>query len=962
MRVKTNSKLRWFFLLLSLLAIVSAATWTMNALRVQADNASKNELSGQLVEQLETGVRDVIIDAGTHLALLSYQLSPSLEGCAAFLEQVKREVLLKGVYVGLAVLGQQGDIRCSSAGYAESARGVRDFAFESAAFSQYNFLIGDFALANTPAGSVLPIVIKSRTDLGQGHYLAAQVNAGLFQAQLDTLNLPSFAAAYVVSSRGEIVAARHATSSRHWLGETVGETELFQRLRNEPTDNFISPGFDGSPKAVSARSIETVNQPFYLIVTSDTSSFAYQLSAITRDGSRFIVLTVMASCLTFLLVAYVLFARPLHRFSRSLRELAAEFANPKFDKQPARPMATLRHVLQQQRVQITELSRIANVVSWQAFKTKQHLTFTIDTQHAPVFFNSLTDLYDKQWLALIYKNDRESYLSALERLFEHNETVKIVFRITDEQGDLCYIELSGQPHNEAGSDKYFGSLHDVSKRKVLENRLEQSQQYMRVVMDILGESVIACDAAGQVLEFNAMSEKIHGKKRAPVGPEQLAHYYSLYTEDGRRLLKPKEIPLLRALGGESFQDERIMIAPDDLPKRIVSLRGQPIYNSQKEKIGAVVVQEDISNLLYVKSQVREKEEEFEAIFEANLDTLVVIDDEHTITLINQAGVDLHGYRRRELVGKSITKLFATPLDVDLSLPKKGILRKEFDIETRDGHAVPVEFLMSEITLRGAKAYLCIIRDQRERKKTERRLNQLQRMEAVGRLTGGIAHDFNNLLQVILMNLELLDDEVVIDDNAKQMVQSAYSAATRGGELTSHLLTFTRQQAYHAEEADINQLLSKSQVLFESVVSRKLVLEFEFDSRVPVCRVDISQFEMCISQLLMNADDAMSGIGSVTVVTEVTEFDAPRTLNDRIFEPGRYCRIAVTDTGVGMSDNELNHAFEPFFTTKKLGQNSGLGLSIVYGFIEESNGGIQLLSRKGKGTTAEIYLPLVSSGK
>lgn len=969
-----NAKLRLLVFSLSAVLIISAAIASISWVHIAEERSVERERSRLLAAHLETGVRDLIHETKTILSILSYQLSPDLGNCDEALMSAMSEINVSEIYTGIAVLHHSGEVMCSSFVNGSDEQIERKFSFASSLFERYSFLISDFREGDVTSAYILPIALQFRAESMQDYYIAASIDRTAFQAQLNALDMPEYASAFVISAEGEIVAARGKSDLSKWNGN-VSQSSLFNRFDSVGLEHFDAVGFDGKTRGFSVRRIETVGRPFFTLVNYDVEAIDTGLFGPANQSRLVIVATIIIACIALLIVTYFLFARALQTLAEVAREVATDLVARGVDDklsgqlkanvrstvprsvQASELLSIIKKALDNRGQELRELGRLANLVTWQAVRRNSMLHFAFEI-HRTFAVQSIQNLYEDDWLQMIHASDREDYLQALETLFEQNKPVTTEFRVYvgDEQR---FIELRGIVKGELGTYKYLGTLQDISAQKMLQEDLDQSRQFLRIVLDNLGESVIACDASGQLREFNAISREFHGLNLAPVSPDDLASHYSLYKEDGSRLLRIDEIPLLRALGGETFVNERIRIAPKGLPTRIVSVRGQPIYNAQGEKLGAVVVQEDISDLLHVKSKVREKEEEFEGLFEANHDGLVVIDSDFKILLINRAALDLHGYERDELLSKSFTKLIATPLDVDLHVGDSDLLRKELDTETKQGASIPVELIMSQVTLRGKVAYLCIIRDQRERKKVERRLGRLQRMEAMGRLTGGVAHDFNNLLQVIMMNLEMLEDAVSDDDNAKDLLRSASSAAERGGELTQHLLTFTRQQNYRAKVTDINKLITVSKVLFESILARKIQLCFELEDQVLKCNVDASQLEMALSQLLMNADDAMSGSGTIRLVTEGVELHYPKMFNERMLAEGKYCRIAVIDAGVGMSESELEHAFEPFFTTKKVGQNSGLGLSMVYGFVEESGGGINLISTEGKGTTVEIYLPLVS---
>jgi signal transduction histidine kinase/ActR/RegA family two-component response regulator len=249
----------------------------------------------------------------------------------------------------------------------------------------------------------------------------------------------------------------------------------------------------------------------------------------------------------------------------------------------------------------------------------------------------------------------------------------------------------------------------------------------------------------------------------------------------------------------------------------------------------------------------------------------------------------------------------------------------------------------------------------ELKHAEEALRQAQKMEAVGQLTGGIAHDFNNLLAVIVGNLELVHEPVDDAGDASELINTAIGAAQRGADLTHRLLAFSRRQAMHSESVNLLEL-ADGMVAF---LLRTLGSRIEFDVKGPVdlwrCRVDRSQFENSLLNLALNARDAMRAGGTLTIKFSNVEIEEAYDVAETVMRPGNYVRMAVTDTGTGMTLEVAERASEPFFTTKGTGAGSGLGLSMVYGFASQSGGHLSISSELHRGTTVEVFIPQ-DSGK
>ncbi|ATB33778.1 response regulator [Melittangium boletus] len=244
----------------------------------------------------------------------------------------------------------------------------------------------------------------------------------------------------------------------------------------------------------------------------------------------------------------------------------------------------------------------------------------------------------------------------------------------------------------------------------------------------------------------------------------------------------------------------------------------------------------------------------------------------------------------------------------------------------------------------------------ERRKTEAQLRQSQKMEAVGKLTGGVAHDFNNLLQVIAGNLQLLQRDVVGNERALSRVQTAARAVDRGAKLASQLLSFARRQPLQPVIVNLSRLVRGMDELLRRTLGEDVEMETITAGGLWNTAIDPNQLENVIINLAVNARDAMNNNGKLTIEVGNAVLDEHYCRMHPEVLPGHYVLLAVSDTGGGMSPEVMERAFEPFFTTKPEGRGTGLGLSMVYGFVKQSGGHIKLYSEVGHGTTIKLYMP------
>jgi PAS domain S-box-containing protein len=248
------------------------------------------------------------------------------------------------------------------------------------------------------------------------------------------------------------------------------------------------------------------------------------------------------------------------------------------------------------------------------------------------------------------------------------------------------------------------------------------------------------------------------------------------------------------------------------------------------------------------------------------------------------------------------------------------------------------------------------RDITERRQLEEKFRQAQKMEAVGQLTGGIAHDFNNLLTVILGCSEVIAEDVKEDPRLSKIADMILSAAQRGADLTHRMLAFARRQALQPRPVNVNQLLMDMRSFLRRTLSADI--EFEVIQSGEDCKatVDPTQLESALLNLCVNARDAMPGGGHLTIETGNTVLDEDYARQNPEVIPGQYILVTVSDTGCGISPENLSRVFDPFFTTKEVGKGTGLGLSMVYGFAKQSQGHVKIYSEPGRGTSVKLYLP------
>ena len=309
----------------------------------------------------------------------------------------------------------------------------------------------------------------------------------------------------------------------------------------------------------------------------------------------------------------------------------------------------------------------------------------------------------------------------------------------------------------------------------------------------------------------------------------------------------------------------------------------------------------------------------------------------------------------EGVAKGFLALISIVITVALLLLLPRILVLPTRIQLQQAYAALEEEVRQR---RSAEA---MVKRFQEIEATEAQVRQAQKMEAIGQLTGGVAHDFNNILTVITGTIEILGDAVKDRPPLAHITDMIGAAAARGADLTRHLLAFARRQPLQPHNIDINVLVVDAARLLRPTLGEQIEIESMLAHDSATALIDPSQLSTAILNLALNARDAMPNGGKLTLETKNVVLDEDyASMNPEVFA-GNYVMVAVSDSGEGIPTSLLDKVFEPFFTTKDVGKGAGLGLSMVYGFVKQSNGHIKIYSEPGHGTTVKLYLPQATGG-
>ena len=398
----------------------------------------------------------------------------------------------------------------------------------------------------------------------------------------------------------------------------------------------------------------------------------------------------------------------------------------------------------------------------------------------------------------------------------------------------------------------------------------------------------------------------------------------------------------------------------------------------------------LADLTASRAKLEASEAELRLVTDALPMLIGFIDRDLTYRFANRAYQDWVGLAPAQVVGRTVEQTFGAQAAAVRLAPMRRALagesvRLELDWPHADGRPRVAEIRYLPRVRDGGvvDGFHAFVQDVTEQKRAEQRLEQRvaertadleremaireqaeaalrqsQKMEAVGQLTGGIAHDFNNMLTGVIGGLDIIRRRIAGGryDDLDRFMDAASASAQRAAALTARLLAFSRRQSLDPRPTDVNALARSLEELLCRTIPETVSLRIVAADNLPLAVTDANQLENAILNLAINARDAMPDGGQLTVETSAVELDEAYAAAKPDVTPGRYVMIAVSDTGVGMSPDLLAKVFDPFFTTKPIGQGTGLGLSMVYGFAQQSGGQVRVHSRPGEGTSVKLYLP------
>lgn len=535
-------------------------------------------------------------------------------------------------------------------------------------------------------------------------------------------------------------------------------------------------------------------------------------------------------------------------------------------------------------------------------------------------------------------------------------------RTTLDDGTAYHMVVTKFPVLDASGDMIgVASIStDVAELYDTRRALEVSEKRFRSIVDNSPSAIFLKGLDGRYQLANRTFAEWAG-----IPPSDLVgkNAYDVFARKTAELFASRDAKVL----SENRGFERVVdVTFANGQQRMVSFNKFPVSDSDGEIIGVGVIGTDVTDRKRAEDALRESETRLRAIID-NMPAAISLKDRQGRYLLTNKGFEERvNFAARATVGKTVRDL---GLDPDIAerliahdrevLAAGKVIEEEDRIhlnnKTYDRSVTKFPVFDANGNVGGIGTVSVDISD---RKAMQAQLQQAQKMEAVGQLTGGVAHDFNNLLGVIIGNLDILNEGLKDDDARQKQIESALRSALRGAELTSRLLAFSRKQSLRPVTTDLNRLVSGMTDLIRRTLGETIAVRTVSATDLWETKVDPGQMEAALLNLAVNARHAMPDGGELIVETANAALDQAGVARFDGLQAGRYAMLSVSDTGTGIAPNALKHVFEPFFTTKGVGEGSGLGLSMVHGFVTQSGGHVEISSEPGIGTTVRLYLPVV----
>jgi PAS domain S-box-containing protein len=546
---------------------------------------------------------------------------------------------------------------------------------------------------------------------------------------------------------------------------------------------------------------------------------------------------------------------------------------------------------------------------------------------------------------------RPQILEAMQQCEREGAPFDLQLEIITAKGRRLWVRALGQAIRDAGGvvKRARGAFQDISAQKLAERETARLAKLLETTLESVTDAFFTLDCELRFTYLNSAAERLLGRGR----DELLGRAFS----DG----VPTAGTAFQVQYDSAIRENRKVSFEETYPPTGARF-SLNVYPSSE---GLAVYFQDVTAQHAARDAARASErrivEQAEVLDKIN-DSVMVREIAGRIVYWNKSCEQLYGLSSDDVLGRPVHEVLhierARSEEVTAKVLEAGEWRGVVPLVARNGRARSIDTHMSLICdeVGRPKSIVAISTDITERVAIEDRLRQTERLESVGQLTGGVAHDFNNLLTVIFANSGVLVEELADRGQLRALAEMIKAAAERGATLTRRLLAFARYQPLESRPTNLHLLLTSMYALLRRTVPEDIELDLIEDAAPWEPMVDPAQLENAILNLCLNAKDAMPEGGRVIIETSNVSLERSYVDNRIDITPGDYILIAISDSGKGIAPDDLGRVFDPFFTTKEFGKGTGLGMSMVYGFVKQSGGHIAIYSELGHGTTVKMYLP------
>jgi len=510
----------------------------------------------------------------------------------------------------------------------------------------------------------------------------------------------------------------------------------------------------------------------------------------------------------------------------------------------------------------------------------------------------------------------------------------------------------------------------VRERDDAIDRLTEAHDRAQRYLDVAGVIIVVLDRDGRVSLINKKGSEILGYREGEIlGMDWFDNFLPRrIREDVRGVFRN----LMSGAGeaADGYYENPLLTKAGD--ERVI-LWNNTILREKGRIVGTLSSGEDITERKRTEKALKESEIKYRQVHSTAFDAILIADRHDRLVECNPSARKMFGYETGDMVGLGIRELMpekyremhankvAHFLKTGVSTSMNRVL--EMEGLRKDGTVFPIEIVLNTFIIAEERYFTGMIRDITERKRGEEekeliqaRLNQSQKMEAIGRFSGGIAHDFNNILSAIRGNAELALEEMKKDDPAHERLDGIILSVMLAAKLTRQLMLFSRSQPFELAPLDINKTINDLLVMIARLIGEDIAIKTELSPDAWIIEADEGTIEQVVMNLALNAKDAMPDGGTLSIKTRNITVAEEGCKGIPEAHPGNVVCLTVSDSGAGMAKETLQRIFEPLFTTKEAGKGTGYGLSVVYSIVKQHGGWITVRSSPGKGTTFNIYMP------